>query len=79
MSYTQRAIARLHNRAGQARWVCVSKETGKPVGLRISYPDELACQRFCGADEEPKRVTVVEAAGPFSDRVVSLHSSSDES
>lgn len=69
MSYMKRAIGRLRNRGGQARWVCVSKETGEVQGLRTSYPDEWTCRRFCGPGEEPKRVTVVEAAGPFSDRV----------
>jgi len=68
-NYTRRAVARLHNRVGDRRWICVSKETGKLAGLRISYPNEATCQRFCGADEEPKLVTVVEAAGPFQDRV----------
>lgn len=68
-SYTRRARARLRNRPGQRRWAIVDKATGKVSGLHTSYPDQATAERFCGLNEEPKKVTVVEAAGPFSDHV----------
>ena len=62
-------IAALRHRVGQQRWRIVSKTTGKPVGLRISYPNQRLAEANCGSDEIPEEVRVAGAAGPFSDHV----------
>lgn len=52
------------------RWIIVDKTTGKPSGLRISYPSEATCARFCDPHERPQSVEVGDKTSPFSDHLI---------
>lgn len=50
-----------------SRWILVNRKTGKPSGLRFSYPSAERARDFAEDHEEPARVEVVSRSGPFSD------------
>lgn len=68
--YFRRALARVTvDRTSEVRWITADKDTGRQVGMRMTYPTKRLAQAHCGPNEAPKRVTVVGNAGPFSDRI----------
>ena len=70
MSYSKRALAKVNtDRTGEVRWITADKDTGRQVGLRMTYPTERLAQAHCGPGEVPVRVAVAGNAGPFSDRI----------